>query len=158
MATLFWAWQLMVFEPKVETAAVSSCGSRSTPKPQRRTATSFSLASTRHRVCHPSNWPAVARFTLVLATKPPLPARNGKQPNYHVPSETHFKSQNPDPRVSAHRATAPPTMDLDIEMDVDDVHDAPISAIPQAYTHDIITGEEQVRIGGSLLGPPSATR
>ncbi len=49
-------------------------------------------------------------------------------------------------------------MDLDIEMDVDDVHDAPISTIPQAYTHDIITGEEQVRIGGSLLSLPSATR
>jgi len=34
-------------------------------------------------------------------------------------------------------------MDLDIEMDVDDIHEAPISAVPQAYTHDIITGEEQ---------------
>ncbi|KAK4127914.1 hypothetical protein N657DRAFT_641981 [Parathielavia appendiculata] len=34
-------------------------------------------------------------------------------------------------------------MDLDIEMDVDDVQDAPVPAIPQAYTHDIITGEEQ---------------
>jgi len=34
-------------------------------------------------------------------------------------------------------------MDLDIEMDVDDVQDVP--QIPEAYTHDIITGEEQVR-------------
>jgi len=32
-------------------------------------------------------------------------------------------------------------MDLDIEMDVDDVQDVP--QIPEAYTHDIITGEEQ---------------
>ncbi|KAM7223447.1 Protein of unknown function (DUF2414) domain containing protein [Rhypophila decipiens] len=32
-------------------------------------------------------------------------------------------------------------MDLDIEMDIDYVQDAP--AIPEAYTHDIITGEEQ---------------
>jgi hypothetical protein len=35
-------------------------------------------------------------------------------------------------------------MDLDIEMDVDDVQDVPVAAIPEAYTHDIITGEEQV--------------
>ncbi|CCC11300.1 hypothetical protein SMACR_04003 [Sordaria macrospora] len=35
-------------------------------------------------------------------------------------------------------------MDLDIEMDVDDVHDVQdIPQIPEAYTHDIITGEEQ---------------
>ncbi|KAL2136789.1 hypothetical protein VTI74DRAFT_1441 [Chaetomium olivicolor] len=34
-------------------------------------------------------------------------------------------------------------MDLDIEMDVDDVQDVPVPAIPEAYTHDIITGEEQ---------------
>ncbi|AEO62541.1 uncharacterized protein THITE_2106837 [Thermothielavioides terrestris NRRL 8126] len=34
-------------------------------------------------------------------------------------------------------------MDLDIEMDVDDVQDVPIPAVPQAYTNDIITGEEQ---------------
>ncbi|KAL2262748.1 hypothetical protein VTK26DRAFT_233 [Humicola hyalothermophila] len=34
-------------------------------------------------------------------------------------------------------------MDLDIEMDVDDVQDVPVPAIPQAYTDDIITGEEQ---------------
>ncbi|KAL2021488.1 hypothetical protein VTK56DRAFT_7121 [Thermocarpiscus australiensis] len=34
-------------------------------------------------------------------------------------------------------------MDLDIEMDVDDVQDVPVPAIPVAYTHDIITGEEQ---------------
>ncbi|GAB1314097.1 RRM domain-containing protein [Madurella fahalii] len=34
-------------------------------------------------------------------------------------------------------------MDLDIEMDVDDVQDVPGATIPQAYTHDIITGEEQ---------------
>ncbi|KAK3899760.1 hypothetical protein C8A05DRAFT_46260 [Staphylotrichum tortipilum] len=34
-------------------------------------------------------------------------------------------------------------MDLDIEMDVDDIQDAPVPAIPLAYTHDIITGEEQ---------------
>jgi hypothetical protein len=39
-------------------------------------------------------------------------------------------------------------MDLDIEMDVDDVPQAPVPAIPEAYTHDIITGEEQVRIDG----------
>ncbi|KAK3325741.1 hypothetical protein B0H66DRAFT_529761 [Apodospora peruviana] len=32
-------------------------------------------------------------------------------------------------------------MDLDIEMDVDDVQNVPV--IPEAYTHDIITGEEQ---------------
>ncbi|KAJ4418970.1 hypothetical protein N0V85_001229 [Neurospora sp. IMI 360204] len=39
-------------------------------------------------------------------------------------------------------------MDLDIEMDVDDVHDVQdIPQIPEAYTHDIITGEEQVRAG-----------
>lgn len=37
-------------------------------------------------------------------------------------------------------------MDLDIEMDVDDVHEVPAPAIPAAYTEDIITGEEQVRI------------
>jgi hypothetical protein len=49
-------------------------------------------------------------------------------------------------------------MDLDIEMDVDDVHDAPILTVPQAYTHDIITGEEQVRTGGSLPDPPAAPR
>jgi len=37
-------------------------------------------------------------------------------------------------------------MDLDIEMDLDggDIQD--IQPIPEAYTHDIITGEEQVRI------------
>jgi len=35
-------------------------------------------------------------------------------------------------------------MDLDIEMDVDDVHDVQdVPQIPEAYTHDIITGEEQ---------------
>ncbi|KAK4195788.1 hypothetical protein QBC40DRAFT_15721 [Triangularia verruculosa] len=33
-------------------------------------------------------------------------------------------------------------MDLDIEMDVDDVQEVP-QHIPEAYTHDIITGEEQ---------------
>lgn len=38
-------------------------------------------------------------------------------------------------------------MDFDIEMDVDDVQDVPIATIPEAYTHDIITGEEQVRTG-----------
>jgi hypothetical protein len=40
-------------------------------------------------------------------------------------------------------------MDYDIEMD--DAYDAPQSEavvqIPEAYTHDIITGEEQVRGG-----------
>jgi hypothetical protein len=44
-------------------------------------------------------------------------------------------------------------MDLDIEMDVDDVQYAPAAEIPQAYTHDIITGEEQVRIGDPLFFP-----
>ncbi|KAK4242507.1 hypothetical protein C8A03DRAFT_40161 [Achaetomium macrosporum] len=34
-------------------------------------------------------------------------------------------------------------MDLDIEMDVDDVQDLPVPPLPQAYTDDIITGEEQ---------------
>jgi hypothetical protein len=41
-------------------------------------------------------------------------------------------------------------MDLDIEMDVDDVQALPVSTIPQAYTDDIITGEEQVRTGDRL--------
>jgi hypothetical protein len=44
-------------------------------------------------------------------------------------------------------------MDLDIEMDVDDVQTMPAPTIPEAYTHDIITGEEQVRIGDA----PSAS-
>lgn len=35
-------------------------------------------------------------------------------------------------------------MDLDIEMDVDDIHEAPAPAIPAAYTEDL-TGEDQVR-------------
>ncbi len=48
-------------------------------------------------------------------------------------------------------------MDLDVEMDVDDVQDAPIPAIPLAYTHDIITGEEQVRIGDPLPPRPAPT-
>lgn len=51
-----------------------------------------------------------------------------------------------------------PAMDLDIEMDVDDVQDAPVPALPQAYTHDIITGEEQVRIGDRPAVSPSAMR
>lgn len=34
-------------------------------------------------------------------------------------------------------------MDLDIEMDVDDVQE--VQPVPEAYTYDIITGEEQVR-------------
>ena len=107
---------------------------------------------------HPSNWPAVACFALLLTLK-----------EFHCFEETattqlprSFQNElqiaNPDQRISGHRATAPPTMDLDIEMDVDDIHEAPISAVPQAYTHDIITGEEQVRIGGSLPGPPKARR
>lgn len=42
-------------------------------------------------------------------------------------------------------------MDLDIEMDVDadDIQDVP--PIPEAYTQDIITGEEQVRADDSPL-------
>lgn len=51
-----------------------------------------------------------------------------------------------------------PAMDLDIEMDVDDVQYAPPVEIPEAYTHDIITGEEQVRIGDHLPCPHSAMR
>lgn len=44
-------------------------------------------------------------------------------------------------------------MDLDIEMDIDDVQD--LQPVPEAYTHDIITGEEQVRAKpGFLTAPP----
>lgn len=49
-------------------------------------------------------------------------------------------------------------MDLDIEMDVDDVHDAPVPVIPEAYTHDIITGEEQVRISDDSSASTGAMR
>jgi len=38
-------------------------------------------------------------------------------------------------------------MDLDIEMDVDDVQDMSVPTVPEGYTNDIITGEEQVRFG-----------
>ena len=49
-------------------------------------------------------------------------------------------------------------MDLDFEMEVDDVPQVPAPAIPEAYTHDIITGEEQVRIGGCFPVSPGAMR
>jgi hypothetical protein len=44
-------------------------------------------------------------------------------------------------------------MDLDIDMDVDidNIQDAP--PIPEAYTEDLITGEEQVR--NRLRVPPT---
>lgn len=59
----------------------------------------------------------------------------------------------PDPQPEATRHTRPAAMDLDIEMDVDgdDIQD--IQPIPEAYTHDIITGEEQVRINLAMQVP-----
>lgn len=41
-------------------------------------------------------------------------------------------------------------MDLDIEMDVDGDDTRDVQQIPEAYTHDIITGEEQVRIDTAM--------
>jgi hypothetical protein len=49
-------------------------------------------------------------------------------------------------------------MDLDIEMDVDDVHNLAAPTIPEAYTQDLVSEEEQVRIDDGLLSPPRTTR
>lgn len=64
--------------------------------------------------------------------------------------------QLPGPRFAPARPSPSPTMDLDIEMDVDVDDIQALPQIPEAYTQDIITGEEQVRTG--FLLPPGPLR
>ena len=49
-------------------------------------------------------------------------------------------------------------MDLDIEMDVDDVHNLAAPTIPEAYTQDLVSEDEQVRIDDGFPVSPNATR
>ena len=62
-----------------------------------------------------------------------------------LPPSVNFKSST----IAVSASAQSVNMDLDIEMDVDVDEGQYNAPIPEAYTHDIITGEEQVRTRGS---------